>query len=805
MKYTVTGMTCAACSARVEKAVKKVSGVEECNVNLLTASMDVTGTADEKSIISAVEKAGYGVCVYGQKQKEKTKKENMVARLVWSVILTCALMYFSMDHMLGLPFLPFFDGNAPACALMQFILALCVILVNRKFFISGFKAVINFSPNMDTLVSLGSGISFLYSTVLLFLTVSGDNRISEMYFESSAMILTLIDVGKLLESYSKGKTADAVNALIKLKPQKITVERNGKEELLGIKEAKVGDIFIVKAGESIPCDGVITEGSGTVDESCLTGESIPIDKVVGDKVSAATVNKRGYMKCRATGVGEDTLLAGIIRTVTEASGSKAPIAKIADRVSGVFVPAVLGIAVITFAIWLFLGEEFAFALERGISVLVISCPCALGLATPVAIMVGSGVGAKHGILYKTATSLEEAGRIKNAVLDKTGTVTNGEPVVTDIYGEDTLELLRVAYALENKSEHPLGKAVVKYALRENVICEKCTDIEILSGIGIKGTLNGEKIAGGNLSLMQNAEEKIMQKGEELSQKGKTPLYFSKNGKVLGIIAVADTVRETSFQAIKDMKKMGINVYMLTGDNELTAREIGRQVGIENVIAGVLPDKKAEAVRKIKQNGKTAMIGDGINDAPALCEADLGIAIGNGTDIAIESADTVLLHSTLSDAVNAFYLGRKVLKNIKENLFWAFVYNCIGIPLAAGVFLFEGIKMTPMLGAAAMSLSSFCVCMNALRLNLVKLNKNGNNKKKNNNNNKENKKMKRVIKVKGMMCAHCEARVKKAFEALAQVDEAVADSKKDTVVLTLNAPLDREEIKSVVEGEGYTLG
>ncbi len=802
MKYTVTGMTCAACSARVEKAVKKVSGVEECNVNLLTASMDVTGTADDKSIISAVEKAGYGACVYGQKQKEKIKKENMVTRLIWSVVLTCILMYFSMGHMMDLPMIPFFNGNAPACALMQFILALCVILVNRKFFISGFKAVINASPNMDTLVSLGSGISFAYSTVLLFLTVSGDTRISEMYFESSAMILTLIDVGKLLESYSKGKTADAVNALIKLKPQKITVERNGKEELLAIEEAKVGDIFIVKAGESIPCDGVIQEGGGTVDESCLTGESIPIDKGVGDKVSAATVNMSGYMKCRATGVGEDTLLAGIIRTVTEASGSKAPIAKLADRVSGVFVPAVLGIAVITFAVWLLLGEEFAFALERGISVLVISCPCALGLATPVAIMVGSGVGAKHGILYKTATSLEESGRIKNAVLDKTGTVTNGEPSVTDVYGEDKFELLRVAYALENKSEHPLGKAVVKYAIKENVICENCTEIEILTGNGIRGKLNGDTVAGGNIFLMQNVEEEIRQKGDELAQKGKTPLYFSKNGKILGIIAVADTVRESSFQAIKDMKKMGINVYMLTGDNELTAREIGRQVGIDNVIAGVLPDKKAEAVRKIKQTGKTAMIGDGINDAPALCEADLGIAIGNGTDIAIESADTVLLHSTLSDAVNAFYLGRKVLKNIKENLFWAFVYNCIGIPLAAGVFLFANIKMTPMLGAAAMSLSSFCVCMNALRLNLIKLNKKGNNEK---NNKKENKKMKQVIKVKGMMCAHCEARVKKAFEAIAQVDEAVADSKKDMVVLTLNAPLDREEIKKIVESEGYTLG
>ncbi len=458
--------------------------------------------------------------------------------------------------------------------------------------------------------------------------------------------------------------------------------------------------------------------------------------------------------------------------------------------------------VITFAVWLLLGEEFAFALERGISVLVISCPCALGLATPVAIMVGSGVGAKHGILYKTATSLEESGRIKNAVLDKTGTVTNGEPSVTDVYGEDKFELLRVAYALENKSEHPLGKAVVKYAIKENVICENCTEIEILTGNGIRGKLNGDTVAGGNIFLMQNVEEEIRQKGDELAQKGKTPLYFSKNGKILGIIAVADTVRESSFQAIKDMKKMGINVYMLTGDNELTAREIGRQVGIDNVIAGVLPDKKAEAVRKIKQTGKTAMIGDGINDAPALCEADLGIAIGNGTDIAIESADTVLLHSTLSDAVNAFYLGRKVLKNIKENLFWAFVYNCIGIPLAAGVFLFANIKMTPMLGAAAMSLSSFCVCMNALRLNLIKLNKKGNNEK---NNKKENKKMKQVIKVKGMMCAHCEARVKKAFEAIAQVDEAVADSKKDMVVLTLNAPLDREEIKKIVESEGYTLG
>lgn len=801
MKYTVTGMTCAACSARVEKAVKKVPGVEKCEVNLLTSSMNVSGTADEKNIISAVEKAGYGASVFGQKQKTKEKKENMFSRLIWSVILTCALMYFAMGHMLHLPFLSFFSGNEPACALMQFILALSVILVNRKFFISGFKAVINGSPNMDTLVSLGSGISFVYSTVLLFLTVSGESKMSEMYFESSAMILTLIDVGKLLESYSKGKTADAVNALIKLKPQKITLLRNGREEVLDIEEAKVNDIFLVKAGESIPCDGVIVEGNGTVDESCLTGESIPVDKTVGDSVSAATVNKRGYMKCRATGVGEDTLLAGIIRTVTESSGSKAPIAKLADKVSGVFVPAVLGIALVTFGIWLCLGAEFAFALERGITVLVISCPCALGLATPVAIMVGSGVGAKNGILYKTATSLEEAGRIKNAVLDKTGTVTNGEPVVTDVFGKDTGELLRIAYALENKSEHPLAKAVVEYAQKENVLLENCTDIEILSGNGIQGKLNGKKIAGGNIELIQNADEDLRQKGAEFARQGKTPLYFSENGTVLGIIAVADTVRETSFQAIKDMKKMGINVYMLTGDNEITAREIGRQVGIENVIAGVLPDKKAEEVRKIK--GKTAMIGDGINDAPALCEADLGIAIGNGTDIAIESADVVLLRSTLSDAVNTFYLGRKVLRNIKENLFWAFIYNCIGIPLAAGVFLFANIKMTPTLGSAAMSLSSFCVCMNALRLNLIRFNNKSNNN--NNNNNKESNEMKQVIKVKGMMCAHCEARVKKAFEALNQVEEAVADSKKDTVVLTLNAPIGIEEIKAVVEKEGYTLG
>lgn len=804
MKYSVTGMSCAACSARVEKAVKKVPGVTECNVNLLTNSMDVSGTASENDIISAVRAAGYGASAAGKKEKPKSNKnesKSLLTRLIWSLVLMFILMYFSMGHMWGAPMPEFLSSNPTALGLLQMILAGAVTVINQKFFISGFKGAINGAPNMDTLVSLGSGISFVYSTVLLFLMTAGENHLHGLYFESAAMILALIDVGKLLESYSKGRTTDAINALIDLKPKTARILKDGEEVSVPVEEVRVGDIFTVKAGESIPCDGIVLEGTGAVDESVLTGESIPVDKTEGSSVSAATVNKSGFLKCRVASVGEDTMLAKIIKTVADAAGGKAPIAKLADKVSGVFVPVVLGIAAVTFIVWLVLGQSFAFALERGISVLVISCPCALGLATPVAIMVGSGLGAKNGILYKTAASLEEAGRIQNIVLDKTGTVTSGEPKVTDIIPLSD-ELLKIACSLESKSEHPLAKAVVDYCTENGVEKEECTDIETLSGSGVRGRMENSTVCAGKAGLIENIPEEIKAECEKLASAGKTPLYFSKDGKCLGAIAVADTVKDSSREAIADMKKMGLNVYMLTGDNELTAREVGRQVGIDNIIAGVLPDKKAEAVMKIKATGKTAMVGDGINDAPALKAADLGIAIGNGTDIAIDSADVVLLKSTLTDAKNTIVLGRKVLKNIKENLFWAFFYNCIGIPLAAGVLIFAGIKMTPMLGAAAMSLSSFCVCMNALRLNTVKLNKNA---VKANDNIKENKKMKEVIKVNGMMCAHCEGRVKKAFEALPQVTEAVAEHSKGTVVLTLNAPLDRETIKKTVEDAGYEIG
>ena len=802
-QYDVKGMSCAACSARVEKAVSKVSGVSSCTVSLLTNSMSVDGTAAEQDIIAAVRNAGYDASVKGAKKAAKesddirdTETPRILRRLITSLVFLLILMYFSMGHMmLGLPVPPFFEGNHLALGILQMLLAATVMIINQKFFVSGFKGLIHLAPNMDTLVALGSGVSFAYSTAVLFMMTAdhSGSLMNELYFESSAMILTLITVGKLLEARSKGRTTDALKSLMKLAPKTATVIRGGVETTVEISQVRTGDIFAVRPGESIPVDGVVLEGGSAVDESALTGESVPVDKETGDTVSAATINRSGYLRCEATRVGEDTTLSQIIKMVSDAAATKAPIAKIADKVSGVFVPAVIAIAVVTAAVWLFVGQSVGFSLARAISVLVISCPCALGLATPVAIMVGSGVGAKNGILFKTAVALEETGKID--------IVTNGAT-------ED--ELLSCAASLEAHSEHPLAKAVLRYADERGTLRTEPDDFRVHSGNGLEGRLGGDIVRGGNRAYIEKTAaipESLLAQADKLAEQGKTPLYFSKGNKVLGIIAAADVVKEDSPAAIAQLKSLGMKVIMLTGDNEKTAAVIGEQAGVDEVIAGVLPDGKEKVIRDIKDSGKAAMVGDGINDAPALTTADIGIAIGAGTDVALDAADVVLVKSRLSDVPAAIRLGRATLRNIRENLFWAFIYNIIGIPLAAGVFIpLFGWQLNPMFGAAAMSLSSFCVVTNALRLNFVRLYPKGEDiiLQKNNIIVKENKTMKDQLKIEGMMCPHCEARVKNALEALPEVDSALVSHESGTAEVTLNAGIAHEALAAAVTAQGYKV-
>ena len=836
-QYIVTGMSCAACSARVEKAVSKVPGVTSCSVSLLTNSMGVEGTASEQEIIKAVTDAGYGASKKGEgaaktQSASASAGEDMLKdretpvlkrRLIASLGFLIILMYFSMGHMMwGWPVPGFMKDNHVMMGLLQMLLTIVVMVINQKFFISGFKGLIHRAPNMDTLVALGSGASFVYSTYALFAMTDAQMRgdmdavmsyMHDFYFESAAMILALITVGKMLEARSKGKTTDALKGLMKLAPKTAVVIRDGKEVQVSIEQVQKGDCFIVKPGENIPVDGEVIEGNSAVNESALTGESIPVDKAVGDKVSAATVNQSGYLKCRATRVGEDTTLSQIIQMVSDAAATKAPIAKIADRVSGVFVPTVITIAVITTIVWLIAGQSIAFALSRGIAVLVISCPCALGLATPVAIMVGNGMGARNGIMFKTAVSLEETGKMQIVALDKTGTITSGEPKVTDIIPavgvtEDTL--LKCAYALENKSEHPLARAILEKAKEENAGIEEVTGFQALPGNGLTAILDGHTLYGGNhtfISSKVSVDGDIQKEAEQLAEAGKTPLFFGNEDRLLGVIAVADVIKEDSPQAIKELQNMGIHVVMLTGDNERTAKAIGQQAGVDEVIAGVLPEGKEQVIRKLKEKGKVAMVGDGINDAPALTRADMGIAIGAGTDVAIDAADVVLMKSRLSDVPAAIRMSRATLRNIHENLFWAFFYNIIGIPLAAGVWypLF-GWKLNPMFGAAAMSLSSFCVVSNALRLNLFKMYDASKDKKlkEKKRSKKEDKTMKKVMHIEGMMCGHCEAAVKKALEALPQVDEAVVSHEAGTAELTLNAEIAEDVLKKTVEDKDYTV-
>ena len=839
-QYIVTGMSCAACSSRVEKAVSKVPGVTSCSVSLLTNSMGVEGTASEQEIIKAVTDAGYGASKKGE-GTAKTQSSSVSAgedmlkdrttpalkkRLIASLGFLIVLMYFSMGHMMwGWPVPGFMKDNHVMMGLLQMLLTIAVMVINQKFFISGFKGLIHRAPNMDTLVALGSGASFVYSTYALFAMTDaqmhGDmdavmSYMHDFYFESAAMILALITVGKMLEARSKGKTTDALKGLMKLAPKTAVVIRGEKEVQVSIEQVQKGDCFVVKPGENIPVDGEVIEGNSAVNESALTGESIPVDKAVGDKVSAATVNQSGYLKCRATRVGEDTTLSQIIQMVSDAAATKAPIAKIADRVSGVFVPTVITIAVLTIIVWLIAGQSIGFALSRGIAVLVISCPCALGLATPVAIMVGNGMGARNGIMFKTAVSLEETGKMQIVALDKTGTITSGEPKVTDIIPaagvtEDTL--LKCAYALENKSEHPLARAILENAKEENAGIEEVTGFQALPGNGLTARLNGHTLYGGNhtfISSKVSVDGDMQKKAEKLAEAGKTPLFFGNEDRLLGVIAVADVIKEDSPQAIKELQNMGIHVVMLTGDNERTAKAIGQQAGVDEVIAGVLPEGKEQVIRKLKEKGKVAMVGDGINDAPALTRADMGIAIGAGTDVAIDAADVVLMKSRLSDVPAAIRMSRATLRNIHENLFWAFFYNIIGIPLAAGVWypLF-GWKLNPMFGAAAMSLSSFCVVSNALRLNLFKMydaskDKKLKAKKEKKRSKKEDKTMKKIMHIEGMMCGHCEAAVKKALEALPQVDEAVVSHEAGTAELTLNAEIADDVLKKTVEDKDYTV-
>ena len=833
-RYKVTGMSCAACSARVEKAVSKVEGVDCCSVNLLTNSMTVEGSAASQSIIDAVKAAGYGASLENEKkangqdaasdEKEKNPEARaLVMRLISSAVFLCALMYISMGHMMwGFPLPSFFEQNPTATALAQLVLSTVVLVINQRFFISGAKGLMHGAPNMDTLVALGSGVSYLYSLYTLFLMCSESDPsvlmsyLHGLYFESAAMILTLITVGKLLESHSKGKTTNALKALMKLSPKSAILLRDGTEVSVPIDEVRKGDIFVVKAGESVPADGVVIEGNGAVDESSLTGESIPVDKEKSDAVYAATVNRNGYLICEATKVGEDTALSQIIKMVSDASATKAPSAKIADKVSGIFVPFVITVALITTAVWLISGESLGFSLARGISVLVISCPCALGLATPVAIMVGSGKGASNGILFKNATSLEQTGKTQIAAVDKTGTLTLGQPTVTDIIanGVTDNELLTYAYTLEKKSEHPLAWAVVKYAQEHNITAKESESFKVLSGNGLSAQIDGKSFFGGSMKYIGgivDIDEKNQKTADALAEEGKTPLFFSDGTKLYGIIAVADKIKEESKHAVAELRSMGIKVVMLTGDNEKTARAVARQIGVDSVMAGILPDGKEKAIRELKAHGKVLMVGDGINDAPALTCADTGVAIGAGTQIAIDSADVVLVNSNPADIAAAIKLSRHTIRNIHQNLFWAFFYNMIGIPLAAGVFIpLFGWELNPMFGAAAMSLSSFCVVTNALRLNLVKLHKNNKSsqgkdaKAKNTFTVTGENKMEKTMKIEGMMCPHCEARVKQTLEALSEVESAEVSHKSGTAVVTLSADISDEKLSEAVTAQGYKV-
>ncbi len=823
-QYNVTGMSCAACSARVEKAVSKVDGVTSCSVNLLMNSMGVEGTASPESIIAAVEAAGYGASLKNapsaakaaQKEEIKDKETpKMKKRLAASVVFLAVLMYFSMGHMVGLPLPSYFVGDHAAVGLVELLLTVAIMVINQRFFISGFKGLINRAPNMDTLVALGSTAAFAYSVYALFGAIkaqtAGDMQTAmsymhEYYFESAAMILTLITVGKMLESRSKGKTTDALKGLMELAPKTANIIKDGKEQSVPVERVQKGDIFVVRPGESIPVDGTVIEGTSAVDESALTGESLPVDKQEGSFVSAGTVNRSGFIKCEASRVGEDTTLSQIIKMVADAAATKAPIAKIADKVSAVFVPSVITIAAITIIGWLIAGRDFGFALARGISVLVISCPCALGLATPVAITVGSGVGARNGILFKNAVSLEEAGKAKTVVLDKTGTVTSGKPVVTDILpaeGTSGKKLLEYAYSLETKSEHPLAGAVNLKAEESGSAAREVTDFEALPGNGLVAKLDGKELVGGNLGFIsERAQVSAQQReaAESLAEQGKTPLFFAYDGKLLGTVAVADTIKEDGAAAIAELHKMGLEVIMLTGDNQRTADAVGKAAGVDRVIAGVMPDGKEKVVRELSEQGKTIMVGDGINDAPALTRADTGIAIGAGTDIAIDAADIVLVKSRLGDVPAAIKLSRATLRNIKENLFWAFIYNVIGIPVAAGVFInLFGWQLNPMFAAAAMSLSSFCVVTNALRLNFFKTGAKPEKKTK-----EEKKTMEKTLKIEGMMCGHCEATVKKALEELPQVTSAEVSHESGTAKVTLNADISDDALKAVVEAKGYTV-
>lgn len=827
-KFNVTGMSCAACSSRVEKAVSKVNGVKSVSVSLLTNSMGVEGSASDESIIAAVEKAGYGASVAGGEKKQSAENEQLkdkdtpilMNRLIASVGFLAVLMYISMGHMmLGWPLPAFFADNHIAMGLAQLLLCVIIMVINQKFFISGFKGLIHRSPNMDTLVALGSGASFVYSVYALFAMTDAQVKgnadlvmsyMHEFYFESAAMILTLITVGKMLEAHSKGKTTNALKALLNLAPKKATLLIDGKETEVTVDKVKKGDVFVVRPGESIPVDAEITDGSTAVDESALTGESIPVDKTVDDSVSAGTINKSGFIKCSATAVGEDTALSQIIKMVSDAAATKAPVAKIADKVSGVFVPVVIVIALITIAVWLLCGQTVGYALARGISVLVISCPCALGLATPVAIMVGNGMGARKGILFKTASSLEAAGKIQIAVLDKTGTITKGEPKVTDVipFGISENELLQYAYSIETKSEHPLAKAVIAKAQEIGLVPYEITDFKAESGNGLSGEYNGEKIIGGSkkyISSLINISNDISSRADSLSEEGKTPLFFMKGDKLLGIIAVADVIKDESPQAVKELQNMGIKVVMLTGDNERTAKAVGKLAGVDEVIAGVLPDGKEKVVADLKKQGKVLMVGDGINDAPALTRADIGMAIGSGTDIAIDAADVVLMKSKLTDVPVAVRLSRKTLRNIHENLFWAFIYNVIGIPLAAGVWIpLLGWQLNPMFGAAAMSLSSFCVVTNALRLNFFDITNPKKDRKIKYKSKKDDNAMTKTMKIDGMMCSHCEGRVKQCLEGLSQVSAADVSHEKGTAVVTLSADVSNDVLTKTVEDQGYKV-
>lgn len=827
-KFNVTGMSCAACSSRVEKAVSKVEGVQSCSVSLLTNSMGVEGSASEESIIAAVEKAGYGASVAGAEKKQSAETDQLkdkdtpvlMHRLIASVGFLVVLMYISMGHMMwGWPLPAFFADNHIAMGLAQLLLCVIIMVINQKFFINGFKGLIHRSPNMDTLVALGSGASFVYSVYALFAMtdaqVKGNAELvmsymHEFYFESAAMILTLITVGKMLEAHSKGKTTNALKALLNLAPKKATLLIDGKETEVTVDKVKKGDVFVVRPGESIPVDAEITDGSTAVDESALTGESIPVDKVVGDTVSAGTINKSGFIKCSATAVGEDTALSQIIKMVSDAAATKAPVAKIADKVSGVFVPAVIVIALITIAVWLLCGQTVGYALARGISVLVISCPCALGLATPVAIMVGNGMGARKGILFKTAASLEETGKTQIAVLDKTGTITKGEPKVTDIIPFEITEneLLKYAYSIEVKSEHPLAKAIIVKAEELSLNPYEVTDFKAESGNGLSAEYNGKRIIGGSkkyISSIIGISNDILSKADKLSEEGKTALFFMKGDKLLGIIAVADVIKEESPQAIKQLQNMGIKVVMLTGDNERTAKAVGKLAGVDEVIAGVMPDGKEKVVAELKKQGKVLMVGDGINDAPALTRADIGMAIGSGTDIAIDAADVVFMKSKLTDVPAAVRLSRKTLRNIHENLFWAFIYNVIGIPLAAGVWIpLLGWQLNPMFGAAAMSLSSFCVVTNALRLNFFDITNPKKDRKIKYKSKKDDNAMTKTMKIDGMMCSHCEGRVKQSLEGLAQVSQAEVSHEKGTAVVTLTAEVSNDVLKKTVEDQGYNV-